>query len=177
MATAVTTPFLTVEQYLKTPYRPDVDYVDGQIEERNLGEFDHGTTILELANYFRSHRQEWNIRVALDTRMQVSATRFRVPDLSITSLAAPKEQILRTPPILCIEVLSPEDTLRKMRRRVEDYFTLGVPHIWIFDFQLRNVTICHPDGADTLQSTGNLTIPNTPISLPIAQIFAALDEE
>ena len=177
MATATTTPFLTVEQYLKTPYRPDVDYVDGQIEERNLGEFDHGRLIGRLFTYFEIHRRDWNIRVALDTRMQVSPTRFRVPDLSITSIAAPKEQILRTPPLLCIEVLSPEDTLRKMRRRVEDYFTLGVPHIWIFDIQLRNVTICHPKDADTLQSTGNLTIPNTPISLPIAQIFAALDEE
>ena len=177
MATATITPFLTAEQYLKTVYRPDVDYVDGYIEGRNLGEFDHGTLILNLAQYFMLHRREWRIRVALDTRMQITPTRFRVPDISITSLAAPKEQILRTPPLLCIEVLSPEDTLRKMRRRVEDYFNLGVPHVWIFDFQLRNVTVCRPDGADSLQSTGSLDLPGTPIAIPLDQIFAALDED
>ena len=38
---------ISVEDYLNTTYRPDVDYVDGEIEERNLGEFDHGD--LQLA--------------------------------------------------------------------------------------------------------------------------------
>ena len=177
LATATTTPFLTAEQYLKTVYRPDVDYVDGYIEERNLGEFDHGTLVLNLAQYFLHRRREWNIHVALDTRMQITPTRFRVPDIGITSLAAPKKQILRTPPLLCIEVLCPEDTLRTMRRRVEDYFSLGVPHVWIFDFQLRNVTVCHPNGADSLQFIGSLTLPGTPIAIPLEQIFAALDED
>ena len=32
---------ISVEQYLATSYRPDCDYVDGRIEERNLGKLDH----------------------------------------------------------------------------------------------------------------------------------------
>jgi hypothetical protein len=32
---------IAVEEYLATSYRPDCDYVDGAIEERNVGEFDH----------------------------------------------------------------------------------------------------------------------------------------
>jgi hypothetical protein len=32
---------IPVEEYLATSYRPDCDYVDGEIEERNVGEFDH----------------------------------------------------------------------------------------------------------------------------------------
>ena len=31
---------LSIDQYLNTTYRPDVDFVDGYIEERNLGETD-----------------------------------------------------------------------------------------------------------------------------------------
>jgi Uma2 family endonuclease len=175
MATA-TTSLVTVEQYLNTAYRPDVDYVEGVIEERNLGEFDHGNTIFALAKIFDAHRLEWNIRVALDTRMRIAHDLYRVPDLSITSIAAPKEQILHTPPVLCIEVLSPKDTLRKMRRRVAEYFAIGVANIWILDFHKRNATICHPDGNDLTQSDGVLTIPKTPIAVPLDNVFAILDE-
>jgi Uma2 family endonuclease len=176
MATA-TTSFVTVEQYLNTSYRPDVDYVKGAIEERNLGEFDHGTTIFALATLFEAHRLEWKIRIALDTRMRIAHDHYRVPDLSITSLTVPKEQILHTAPILCIEVLSPKDTLPKMRRRVEEYFGIGVPNIWILDFQKRQATICRPDGNDSTQSAGVLTIPGTPIAIPLEEIFAALDQD
>jgi hypothetical protein len=31
---------VSVEEYFATSYRPDCDYVDGVIEERNLGEMD-----------------------------------------------------------------------------------------------------------------------------------------
>ena len=32
---------ISVTEYLATSYRPDVDYLDGQLVERNVGEFDH----------------------------------------------------------------------------------------------------------------------------------------
>ncbi len=42
---ATTTPIpaahITVSEYLGSVYRPDVDYVDGALEERNVCEFDH----------------------------------------------------------------------------------------------------------------------------------------
>jgi len=34
--------FVSVREYLTTSYRPDCDYVDGRIEERNVGEYDQG---------------------------------------------------------------------------------------------------------------------------------------
>ena len=37
-----TTPALIpVEEYLRTVYRPDCDYIDGEVLERNLGEKPH----------------------------------------------------------------------------------------------------------------------------------------
>ena len=32
-----------VEEYLRTSYDPDCDYVDGEVVERNLGERDHSS--------------------------------------------------------------------------------------------------------------------------------------
>ena len=37
-----TRPLIPVEVYLTSVYRPDCDYVDGEVLERNLGENDHG---------------------------------------------------------------------------------------------------------------------------------------
>jgi hypothetical protein len=40
---------MSLEEYLDTVYRPDREYVDGHLERRNLGEYDHGALQAELA--------------------------------------------------------------------------------------------------------------------------------
>jgi len=59
-------PQVTVEEYLHTAYEPDCDYVDGQIEERNLGEYDHANLQTALAVWLRTRAREWNIRVVVE---------------------------------------------------------------------------------------------------------------
>jgi hypothetical protein len=41
MATTAEATHVPVEVYLKSSYEPDAEYVDGVIEERPMGEFDH----------------------------------------------------------------------------------------------------------------------------------------
>lgn len=177
MASAARTPYLSVEEYLSTTFRPDVDYVDGRIEERNLGEFDHGTLQGVLYSLFSAKRREWKIRVALDTRVQVAPENFRVPDVSIHDASGPKEQIIRRAPLLCIEILSPEDTLRRMLQRIEDYFSMGVPLVWIFDPDRRVAVVCEPGGRTSEHTGGVLTIPGTPMKVELAEVFSRLDED
>ena len=38
---AAATTFVPVEEYLRSSFEPDAEYVDGQIEERAMGENDH----------------------------------------------------------------------------------------------------------------------------------------
>ena len=40
---AVTTAHVPVEVYLRSSYEPDAEYVDGEIEERPMGEYDHAS--------------------------------------------------------------------------------------------------------------------------------------
>ena len=49
---------LSIEKYLNTTYRPDVDFVDGRIERRNLGKFDHADLQFEIALLLRSKQKE-----------------------------------------------------------------------------------------------------------------------
>lgn len=177
MASAAHTPYLSVEEYLAHTYRPDVDYVDGHLEERNLGEYDHSTLQFAIARVFHSNRRAWHIRVAVELRVQTSLGRFRIPDIVVLSAEGPKEQIVRRPPLLCLEVLSPEDTLRRMLIRIQDYFTLGVPEVWIFHPEQRRVTVCTSGGSTTERAFGLLELAGTPIVLDIAEVFSALDED
>ena len=78
--------------------------------------------------------------------MQVSATRFRIPDVSVLRADQPREPIITIPPLILIEVLSKDDSLRNMRERVDDYLTFGVQNIWILDPASRRAYICSRTG-------------------------------
>jgi len=162
---------ISVNEYLKNSYRPDCDYVDGRIEERNAGEHDHAALQAELIFWFGQRQQEWNIEVLPEQRIQVSPTRFRVPDVCLVSLDQPVEQILTKSPLACIEILSAEDTMRRMQERIEDYRQLGVENIWILDPGNRRGYNCRPSG--WLEAV-EFEIPNTPIRLVLSEIFARM---
>ena len=72
-----------LSQYLATSYRPDCEYLDGELLERNVGEWDHGRLQSMLSSYLCNREKQWGILVVLAQRVQVKATRFRVPDISV----------------------------------------------------------------------------------------------
>ncbi len=173
MATAAVATRMTVEEYLRTPFRPDVDFVDGLIEERNLGEFDHARLQSVLDRLLGAKEEEWGVYVSPELRVQVSATRFRIPDVCVTDAREEVEQIPRRPPLLCIEVLSPEDRLAAMLIRVEDYHAMGVGQVWVFDPKARKVWVSTAQGLQEWAG-GLLKVPGTLIELDPAQAFAKM---
>ena len=134
---------VTIQEYLSTSYRPDCDYVDGEVQERNSGEFDHARLQGAVFAYFYARRKEWGICVVPEQRIQVSPTRFRVPDVCVV-VGQPTGQIFRDPPFVCIEVLSPEDRLSRVNERVSDYLQFGVPYVWVMDPATRKAWRCTP---------------------------------
>lgn len=54
---ATTATLLSIEEYLHTSYSPDVDFVDGELEERNLGAFEHARLQYVLAAFFLWQRE------------------------------------------------------------------------------------------------------------------------
>jgi Uma2 family endonuclease len=65
----------------------------------------------------------------------VSPTRFRVPDVTVLDRSQPIEQIITQPPVAVFEILSPEDTIQRLKRKLEDYRTMGIPEVWVIDPQ------------------------------------------
>ncbi len=177
MAAAAVFPFVSIYEYLHSDYRPDRDYVDGVLEDRNLGEHDHADLQTELAFLFRNHRDEWRVKAVVEQRVQVAPTRFRVPDLCVMRSDWRRTPIVTEPPLLCIEVLSPEDRLGRIRERCDDYFALGVPVVWVFDPAKRDVLVLRSEGTMATVREGVLTLEGTPVEVPLAAIFRVLDDD
>jgi Uma2 family endonuclease len=130
-----TTTHVPVEVYLRSSYEPDAEYVDGEIEERPPGEYDHSSWQVAIQAWFWPHEKEWGVRVLPSLRVKVADTRYRVPDVTVLDRSRPIEQIPTHPPLAVFEVLSPEDRFQRMKRKLEDYRIMGVPEIWVIDPQ------------------------------------------
>jgi Uma2 family endonuclease len=165
---------VSVEQYLASVYEPDCEYVDGEIIERNMGELEHGGLQGLIVHWLLSRRKQLGIHVFPETRTQVLPTRYRVPDIAVTT-KRPSGRILREPPLLCIEILSPEDRASRMEDKIDDYLNFGVPYIWLIDPQRKCAWLYTREGSR--QQVSVLTTGNPRIELSLAELFRELSEE
>ena len=166
--------FVSVREYLRTSYSPDCEYVDGRIEERNLGEKEHSILQLYFAFLFRLNRAAWGVEVYPVLRTQVAKTRFRIPDVLVVRAGVRFENILDQPPLIAIEILSPEDRLSRMQEKIDDYLAFGAEHIWIFDPGRRVAWSADRGGLHPVLEE-ELTVPGTPIRVVLGEVFAELD--
>lgn len=167
---------ISVNEYLRTSFRPDRDYIDGAIQERNLGGRNHSILQATLVAIFHQNRNTWNALPLSEQRVQISDTRFRVPDLCVVRRGDPRDQIVRVAPLVCVEILSPEDTLSRLQARVDDYVAFGVPHIWVIDPSTRHAYEAGRAGFIEVQS-GAFEVPGTAIRVSLSELFADLDED
>src|ERR1700678_3432518 len=72
---------LSLLEYMKTSYRPDREYIDGELRERNVGKWEHSRLQWLLAAWLCRHEAQWNITGSTEQRTLVSQTRVRIPDL------------------------------------------------------------------------------------------------
>jgi Uma2 family endonuclease len=159
---------ISVEEYLKTVYRPDRDYVDGIVEERNLGEWDHSSVQTQFVIFFSKFRHT-GLRAVTELRIRVRENKYRIPDVVVTA-AKPQEQVLTKPPLLCIEILSRGDTVSQTNERLVDYLDFGVPVVWVVDPRERTVWIYRPTGME--QAVGlSVKLDGTSIEVPFSEIF------
>jgi Uma2 family endonuclease len=160
---------ISITEYLNTTYRPDRDYVDGEVLERNLGEYDHSRPQMRLSAYFFNRESEWRIRVVPEQRVQVNSQRFRIPDVCVVRADAPMEAIFRTPPFICNEILSKDDSFKSIVDRLDDYVALGVANVWVIEPHARRGYIYSAGFIET--KDGVLRVPDSEIAVPLESIF------
>jgi Uma2 family endonuclease len=164
----------TVREYLRTSWSPDREFVDGRIEERNLGEKDHSIIQRFLTVLFAIKRAEWGVEVFPELRTQTKARNFRVPDVLVVPAGDRFERYITRPPLIAIEILSPEDSLRAMQGKAAEYRLFGVENIWVIDPEPRLAYMFTASGLEEVQ-TGELAVLGTPIRVVLSEMFAELD--
>jgi len=160
---------VSVSEYLNTSYRPDCDYLDGELLERNVGERDHSRLLGLLSWYLGSREAEWGILVAISLRMRITATRFRVADITVITGGPPAGQIVTEPPFLCVEILSPSDRLAEMQDRIDDYLAFGVRYVWVINPRTRHAYIHTSAGIQDVRD-GVLTTQNPDIRVVLGEL-------
>ncbi|MBZ5726138.1 MAG: Uma2 family endonuclease [Acidobacteriia bacterium] len=127
---------LPVEEYLRTSYSPDKEYVDGVLVELNVGDPLHS---LVQSNIIYALRRKYpGIKVLPELRSRVSNTRFRLPDVCVT-LHFPEAKVLLEAPFVAIEILSEDDSMTRVIEKLKEYAAIGTRHIWLFDPRLKQM--------------------------------------
>lgn len=164
-----TSTIVPLSEYLYTVYRPDCEYIDGVLLERNVGEWNHSRLQTSLSWYLRNREKEWKILVVVEQRVQVKPTRFRVPDITVLTGPPPTGGIITEPPFLYVEILSPDDRMSEMQERIDDYLAFGVPYVWVIDPRTRRAFEYARDGMREAKD-GILSTTNPDIRVVLAEI-------
>ncbi len=169
---------VSVEEYLRTVYRPDVEYIDGELRPKNSAleedpvvAWKHGRLQTFIGSWFDQHEDEWGVMVAVEVRTRISPSIYRLPDVVVVK-AEPEGGTITEAPLIVIEVLSPRDTYIETRRRAREYQQMGIENIWLIDPETRTAQVC---SKETWTETTRFAVSGSPVFLDVSALFARLD--
>ena len=165
------TTLISIDEYLhNTTYRPDVEYIDGELRERPVVFSIHGKLQSLLSHWFLQHEEAWGIDVAVEVRTRVSPTRVRLPDVVIDRAGRWPETLV-SPPLIVIEILSPNDSYTETQRLAQDYRTMGIQNIWLLDPATRTARTCENKA---WVEVSRFEVTGTEIYIDVDKLFAKL---
>ncbi len=164
--------FISVEEYLKTRYRPDREYIDGQVKEKGMPTKLHGFVQIMIGRWFGNHMEEWGVAPESEVRTRVESARFRLPDVNIVPLTDSGTGTQDTPPIIAIEIRSDDSRHADLRARANDLRTMGVEHVWLIDPELR---LAFRWNGTAWAAADTLRLPDSSIHLDLDWLWAQVD--
>jgi Uma2 family endonuclease len=171
-APMATTTQISLEEYLRTPFEPDAEYVQGEVQERARGEYEHNTVQWAILDWFRRHDKTWHTRTIQEQRTRLRSGNVRLPDVSVWRRDVPVQPVFDQPQLIAVEVLSPEDRHSRVQEKIDDYRNFQVPNIWIVD-PIKRIGWDCSDGNWTRKE--RFEVVGTPIHLDLRDLFEELD--
>jgi Uma2 family endonuclease len=159
MASLPKSPTVTYEEWLQMPEVRDAteEVVNGEIRIMPPAKWKHAMIVTRLQSALRDQLDSKKIVVAtgsfgLVIRKQPLTS--RVPDLAVFELSTLVEQdgYIHSAPQLLIEVWSPANTRGERAEKLADYGSLGVPEVWFFSPERRNVEVFYLENGSLRQS-------------------------
>ena len=85
-------------------------------------------------------QQSYPVFTGVEVRVRIASDLYRIPDISMWAGAAP-DAVPATPPLLVVEISSPDDWLDVMLQKLEEYRLWGVQHIWLIEPELKRIHV------------------------------------
>jgi Uma2 family endonuclease len=179
MATATTT-LVSVEEYLSTSYKPDVEFKNGELIGRNVGTQQHGT-IQFLIGLFFAERTNYRIKQFVEVRLLLNAETGRhvVPDVMVVERPYTKGRVVVDVPAIVVEVKSPEDRFDEIIDKCFEYAAAGIPNIVVIDPDSRRQAVFANNALQFVGPSITLHLPQADVDLVLLvdEIFARLDAD
>ncbi|HLI85593.1 MAG TPA: Uma2 family endonuclease [Bryobacteraceae bacterium] len=160
-----------LEEYLHTSYSPDREYRDGEVVERNVGDWTHSRLQFLLSHYIAAREKQWNVLAGTELRIKVREHWYPIPDICIYSHPAPQERFPERPPLLWIEILSEDDRMVDVWTKAEQLIAYGVPYVWIIEPHTLKSQLWTASGAADVEDK-TLRLPGTEIVIPLLEVTA-----
>jgi Uma2 family endonuclease len=160
---------VSIEEYLRACFEGlDREYVDGEIVERTLPTNSHSKTQCRLGRIFDTFGDTLPLYARVELRSRVSRTRVRIPYVSVYSGDEPDDPVPVVPPLIAIEILSPDDRQGKLIARLEEYRDWGVRHLWMVNPDARKLYVY---GNSVLREVDSFEVPEFELVVTAAEIF------
>lgn len=128
--------YLSLEQFerLYEGEKPHYEYWFGEAIQKSMPTSLHG--LVQLVVGMLLLRRGW--QAGSEVRLKISNVAHPVPDIvaSSTTIGSPYPE---QPVDLCVELLSPDDTLRDVFRKAAHYLDWRIGAVWIIDPERRSV--------------------------------------
>jgi Uma2 family endonuclease len=132
----------------------------------------HSAIQTNLIGEFLRHRE---FRVHSELTLDING-KPHTPDLSIyrrTPLDLRHDVSRRAdPPLLVVEIFSPQQSTQEVMDRVDTYFAFGVKSCWVVSPPMRSIQILTADGKEIVLNSGTATDPVTGLTADLAALFS-----
>ena len=162
-----------MDEYLHTAYEPDCEYIAGRLEDRNVGKRKHGRAQGLIYRRLAERERELGFEALLEQRVQLSSRMVRIPDVCLVSGHGGAE-VITTPPLLWVEVLSPEDRWSRVQTKISDVLEFGVPVLWIVDPYTNEAWTATARGGVAAAADSILRCEQPPLELDLTTIWREL---
>ena len=135
-----------------------------------MGTGEHSQLQLALGAYFFRRRKAWNVTAATEVRVQIREGKYLIPDIYVARGQTRLRGVLGEPPLLWIEILSPEDRTVRVNRKVKDLLAFGIPYVWVIDPETLESEL-HSAAGRTELMDGILRIEGTEIVVPLKDVL------
>ena len=184
---SMATKLMTAEEFYEWAHRPEnrdkvCELEHGEVVEMSRPGKRHGfvcaNVVRILGNYTFQRKKGYVCSNDTGSIVERDPDTVRGPDVMLFEDAASYAELEvkfgTEPPVLAVEVLSPNDSIGQVMRRVLEQINFGVRLVWVLDPEERNVMVCRPGQQPALveedaELTGDGVLPE--FRCRVAELF------